>query len=83
MLDKFSETERELESVRKENAALETSVQELEREGKRLDDEEYSEAQQLGDLRRGMGQLASILADQDESPKRKLALIEEIVSQHS
>ncbi|PLX30383.1 MAG: hypothetical protein C0582_00470 [Alphaproteobacteria bacterium] len=83
MLDKFSETERELESVRKENAALETTVQELEREGKRLDDEEYSEAQQLGDLRHGMGQLASILADQDESPKRKLALIEEIVSQHS
>jgi len=83
MLDKFSEAERELESVRKENAALETSVQELEREGKRLDDEEYSEAQQLGDLHHGMGQLASILADRDENPKRKLALIEEIVSQHS
>ena len=74
-MDKFQEMMRLKNKLEEEKSQLEESVQELTVEGKRLNDEEYSEAQELGNIRFTMDLIRSVLADQKETPEKKLELI--------
>jgi hypothetical protein len=74
-MDKFQEMMRLKEKLQVEKSQLEESIRELTAEGVRLEDEEFEEAQELGDKRFAIAQIRSILEDQQETAERKLELI--------
>lgn len=79
-MDKFQEMMRLKNKLEEEKSQLEESVRELTAEGERLDNEEYEEAQELGDIRFTIAQIRSILDDQQENTERKLELVSQKIA---